>query len=201
MAERLIFGSQAFLTVVLVLLLITFAVVARSYLRISGDRSVRFVAPFFKILAMLAILLCLLEPLRSGQRVRPGANLFLILADNSQSLTIKDPGASQTRGEQLNSVLKDDSQSWQVRLGQDFEVRRYLFDSRLQSVADFSGLAFDNPQTNLSSVLNSLKDRFRNRPVAGVLLFTDGIATDSKQNEFHPEGLPPIYPVIMGADS
>lgn len=201
MAERLIFGSQAFLTVVLLLLVVSFVLVVRSYLRVSGDPAVRYLAPIFKILAVVTILFCLLEPLRSGQRVRPGANLFLILADNSQSLTIKDPGANQTRGEQLKSVLNDENQSWQVRLGQDFEVRRYLFDSRLQNVNDFAGLAFDRSLTSLNGVLNSLKDRFRNRPVAGVLLLTDGIATDSKQNEFNPEGLPPIYPVIMGADA
>lgn len=201
MVEKLIFGSQALLFVVLVLLVAALLLIVQSYFRVSGERSTRIIAPLFKCLAVLAILLCLLEPLKSGQRVRPGANLFLLLADNSQSLTIKDPGASQTRGTQLRSLLNDENQSWQVRLGQDFEVRRYQFDSRLQNVNDFEGLVFDKAQTNLNGVLNSLKDRFRNRPVAGVLLFTDGIATDAKQNEFHADGLPPIYPVIVGADA
>jgi hypothetical protein len=46
-----------------------------------------------------------------------------------------------------------------------------------------------------------LKDRFRGRPLAGVLLFTDGVATDAKRVEFKPDDLPPVYPVIMGLDS
>ena len=45
-----------------------------------------------KLLALLLIAVCLTEPLWSSVRTRPGANLFLILADNSASLKIRDAG-------------------------------------------------------------------------------------------------------------
>jgi len=54
-----------------------------------------------KLVAGLVLLACLLEPLLSGTRATPGANVFLILADNSQSLVLRDRSATQSRGEQV----------------------------------------------------------------------------------------------------
>lgn len=158
----------------------------------------RWIAAGLKSVALTLLALCLLEPLWSGQRAVPGANLFAILADNSSSLTIRDPGASKTRGEQLRSVLTREDAAWQVRLSQDFDVRRYQFDSRLQGVTDFTGLDFSGARTRLTGVLKSVQDRFRDRPVAGLLLFTDGIATDGSV-DLDTAGLPPVFPVISGS--
>jgi uncharacterized membrane protein len=199
--EKLIFGSQSLLVFAVALFLCGVILVVIRERNSRSDKLTRLVAPLCKVLGLLLLAICALEPLLSGQRASPGANLFLVLADNSQSLTIKDPGSTKTRGEQLKLALNAEDSSWQVRLAQDFDLRRYLFDSRLQNVTDFSRLEFDGSQTSLIAVLNSLKDRFRNRPLAGVLLFTDGIATDGKQMELQAEGLPPIYPVILGIDS
>ena len=201
MLGKLIFSGQSWLTLSAALFLLGLVLVAWRYAKIRTDGVARWLAPGCKILGLLLLLICLLDPLWSGQRASPGANLFVVLADDSQSLTIKDPGASETRGEQLKSLLTADKASWQVRLEQDFDLRRYLFNSRLQSVPDFSALNFQGSQTSLVGVLNGLKDRFRDRPLAGVLLFTDGIATDAKELNFDPQGLPPIYPVALGMPS
>jgi uncharacterized membrane protein len=40
--------------------------------------------------------------------------------------------------------------------------------------------------------------RFQGRPVAGILLFTDGIATDIEPRKIDKQGWPPIYPVVLG---
>lgn len=159
----------------------------------------RWVAASLKGAALAMLILCLLEPLWSGQRARPGANLFAILADNSGSLNIRDPQAEDSRGKAMKSLLTHEDAPWQIRLSQDFDVRRYLFDSRMQSVPDFGRLDFDGSRTNLRAVLANLQDRFRDRPLAGMLLFTDGIATDPGNTAFDPKGLPPIYPVVSGA--
>jgi uncharacterized membrane protein len=201
MLGTLIFGGQSWLTVAVVLFGLGLALVVWRYSRSQTDLPTRLSASFFKALGLLLLSICLLEPLWSGQRARPGANLFVLMADDSQSLTIKDPKETVTRGEQLKSFLNAEGAPWQIRLAQDFDLRRYLFDSRLQNVADFSGLSFQGSQTSLIGVLNGLKDRFRDRPLAGVLLFTDGIATDSKESKLNLQGFPPIYPIIIGADS
>lgn len=201
MGGTLIFGSPSWMAVMAVLLLLGIILVAWRYSRVPNDVATRWLAPLFKILGLLLLGFCLLEPLWSGQRARPGANLFVVLADDSQSLTIKDPGATMTRGEHLKRVVEAEDAAWQVRLAQDFDVRRYVFNSGLKNVNDFGGINFQGSQSNVIGVLNGLKDRFRDRPLAGVLLFTDGIATDSRETTLHLEGLPPVYPVPFGVES
>lgn len=173
-------------------------IVVVRYAGANLDRRTRWQAATLKGIALGLLILCLLEPLWSGQRARPGANLFAILADNSKSMTVQDPQLKDSRGQILKTLLNQEDAPWQVRLSQDFDVRRYEFDSRLQGVPDFAKLDFDGSRTNLRSVLKSLKERFQNRPLAGVLLFTDGNATDSGATELDATGLPPIYPVVSG---
>lgn len=201
MGGSLIFGSQSWLAVIALLFALGLLLTVWRYASVRTDRTTRFLATTFKVAAILLLAICALEPLWSGRRARAGANLFVILADDSQSLTVKDPGKSATRGDQLKELLVAEDAPWQIRLAQDFDLRRYVFNSRLQNVTDFSHLEFHGSQTSLIGVLNGLKDRFHGRPLAGALLFTDGIATDLKQAQIQPEGMPPIYPVVLGLES
>ncbi len=152
-----------------------------------------------KAAGVTLLALCVLEPLWLGQRAKPGANLIAVAADNSQGLRIRDTGEQRTRGEQLASLLDPQAAGWQGTLAGTFDVRRYTFDTRLQSVRDFSGLNFDGRATGLGSALRAIGARFQGRPLAGVLLFTDGNATDLPGGT-PPDlaGLPPIYPVVIG---
>jgi hypothetical protein len=157
----------------------------------------RWVCLGLKAGALAALGLCLLEPLWYGQHVRPGANLFAVLADNSQSLQIRDAGSAETRGDGLRRVLDPARSEWLATLGDTFDVRRYLFDSRLQATADFHDLAFDGRSTALAGALRGAAERLQGRPLAGIFLLTDGNATDLPAS---PDwsGLPPVYPVVIG---
>ncbi len=160
--------------------------------------SLRWVCGALKFLGIAALAFCLLDPLRSGRRVRPGANLFAIVADNSEGLQIKDPGETLNRGERLRKWLTDSDPDWQARLAENFDVRRYLFDARLQGVSDFNELTFDGRSSAIGAALHTLADRMKDRPLAGVLLFTDGNATDLAGSLPDLQGLPPVYPVVVG---
>ena len=184
----------AIFTAVVLLLL------AWSYRNAPGSGGFRALCLFLKLIGVLALALCLLEPLWSRERARPGANYFAVLADNSQGMKIKDRGASRSRGEDLQAVLTGDKQLWQPALDENFQLRRYLFDARLQSTRDFSELAFDGRVSSMVSSLRNLADRYKGQPLAGVLLFTDGNATDLGDGLPDLSGLPPIYPVVMGTD-
>jgi uncharacterized membrane protein len=163
--------------------------------------SVRWICAMLKFLGVTTLALCLLEPFWSGQRARPGANLFAIVADNSQGLQIKDSGETRSRGECLAQLVGAQQSDWQAALEDNFEVRRFFFDSRLQSTRDFHELDFNGQSTSLGSALRSLKERFVNRPLAGVLMLTDGNATDLGDVPGDFSGLPPIYPVVIGRRS
>jgi hypothetical protein len=192
-------GAPDWLSVAFGVFLAGVAILLWGYARHArvGRRAI--VPPLLKLLAFAALALCLVEPLWTGTRAKPGANLFLLMADNSQGMTIRDYGATVSRGDGLRSVLAADPSPWQVRLEQDFDLRRYIFDSRLRSVPDFHELVFDGRSTSLRGALQAIAERFRSRPLAGVMLFTDGNATDLVDG-IVPEGLPPIYPVVCGSD-
>lgn len=151
-----------------------------------------------KVLGLTLLALCVLEPQWTSQRVRPGANLFAVLADNSRSLQVLDAGAQAPRLEDLKRLLDPLAGRWQNTLADSFEVRRYLFDQRLQSVENFSGLKADGSATALGSALSTITDRFRSRPMAGVMLLTDGNATDLSTLPEDLSGWPPVYPVVVG---
>src|SRR5262245_33372012 len=103
-----------------------------SYLRSVTDGWIKAAAGGLKATGILALAICLVEPLWSSTRPRPGSNLFAVLCDNSQSLTICDAGNPKPRGDECRQTLVDEKAPWSIRLNQDFEVRRYLFDARLQ---------------------------------------------------------------------
>jgi len=167
----------------------------------AAENWVSIVCGSLKLAGAGTLALCLLEPLWVSQRARPGANVFALIADNSQSLQVKDAGQSRSRGELLCEHLAADPQGWQTALEQTFQVRRYTFDSRLQSARDFSGLNFDGRASALGGALRTAMDRWRGQPVAGVLLFTDGNATDLAGDQPTLDGCPPVFPVVLGTES
>lgn len=171
-----------------------------AYGRSAGSTRIRSICTALKVIGIAALVLCLLEPLWSKQRARPGANYFIVLADNSQGLKIQDRGQSQSRGEQMKKWLAEDGvENWQQTLAETFQLRRYAFDARLQPVSTYTELDFNGSATALHSALKNIADRYRGQPLAGILLLTDGNATDSA-GSLDISGLPPIYPVVAGSD-
>jgi uncharacterized membrane protein len=160
--------------------------------------TLRWLCATLKILAILALGFCLLEPLWTRQRTKPGANLFAIVADNSAGLQIKDRGDAKSRGELLKSLVGPQAANWQGTLADNFEVRRFTFDSRLNATRDFSELNFEGRASGIAGALRGLAERFQGRPLAGVLLLTDGNATDIHDSLPTLKGLPPVYPVVIG---
>ncbi len=200
LASLLISGHD-WLWLAVVLTAAVVAVVVWAYWKAPTPRSIQGACLALKVLGVLALFGCLLEPLWSGQRARPGANYLAILADNSQGMQIKDAGATVSRGEIEKQLLTTDRSPWQGKLEESFQVRRYLFDSRLQYSKGFGELAFDGRASSVGAALRTLGERYRSQPVAGILLFTDGNATDLASGVGSLAGLPPVYPVVIGTDA
>lgn len=194
---ELTFAGWSWLGPALGVSLLALTILAWSY-RSRGPLGIRLACLVLKLLGIAALALCLLEPLRTGQRARPGANLFAVVADNSQGLQIKDAGQTAHRGDRLKQWLEPIPGGWQNELAESFEIRRFLFDSRLQGVTDFAELNFDGRYSSILTSLRTLSERMKGRPLAGVLLFTDGNATDLPPGGPDLTGLPPVYPVVVG---
>src|SRR6266436_8777404 len=104
LTATLVLSHPHWLWLVGLTLVLAVALLAWRY-RSTPAGPIRWTCLLLKVLGLAALLTCLLEPLWSGQRARPGANLFAIVADNSQGLTIKDRGQSRSRGELLRATL------------------------------------------------------------------------------------------------
>ena len=101
-AREWLLPAVGFLSVAILLL-------AWTYLRAPADKMLRTACAFLKLLGLAALLTCLLEPLWTTQRARPGANFLAVVADNSQGMGIKDRGEIKTRGAALTNLIAPQS--------------------------------------------------------------------------------------------
>jgi uncharacterized membrane protein len=196
----LLFSGRDWLPLAAGLLVVALVFLIWNYRQAPVDKKVRVAGFFLKLLGVLALVVCLLEPLWSGQRARPGANQLVIVADNSQGMQIHDRGSLTSRGDAVRGLLTGDQNGWLNQLDEDFQVRRYLFDARLLATKDYSELIFDGRSSSIGAALQTVKERFAGRAVAGVILLTDGNATDITGTEVDLTGMPPVYPVVVGKD-
>ncbi|MCB1233114.1 MAG: hypothetical protein KDN19_22920, partial [Verrucomicrobiae bacterium] len=198
--------AAAFCLVGLVLLIVGYR---RSPLR-GGARVLAFL---LKLTGLVLLALCLLEPLWTNEAPKKGANDLVVLADNSRGLTVSGPGGGETAGEAMAAKIRGSEGTlpdWLESLGKTFRLQTYTFDSRLRRSADFSELDFNGDASALLTAMRSLRTRFDRRPLAGMLVFTDGNATDASLIEEVVEELKtkaagsekpaPIFPVVTGAD-
>ncbi len=171
-----------------------------SYRQASPMGVARAIAFSLKLFGALVLAVCLIEPLWSGLQAKSGANLFVVLADNSRGMNTRDQGSAESRGAVLQATLQSGTSDWLAALADDFQLRQYLFDSRLQRTTDFAELDFNGTATALGTALKTLAQRYEGRPLAGILLLTDGNATDMAESSSDLSGLPPVYPVVIGRD-
>jgi hypothetical protein len=169
-----------------------------SYLRSPATSGTRNLGLLLRTVGLAALAICLVDPMWTETEPRPGANTFAILADNSQGMVIQDKGSVKTRSAQVTDLVAQDKAPWQMTLAETFQLRRFLFDSRLLSTRDYSELKFDGRASALHTALTELGERYRGQPLAGILLFSDGNATDLPSEKL--QGLPPIYPVLIGQE-
>src|SRR6266404_6194574 len=196
----LVISGREWVWPVSIFLVVALVSLGWTYRRAPAGGLICGVCLLFKVLGLVVLAACLLNPLWSGQRARPGANLFVVLADNSQGMQIRDRGESRSRGELLHAMLAGDKADWRALLDENFQVRRYLFDSRVQSTRDFSELDFDGRASAIGSALKTIAERYHGQPLAGVVLLTDGNATDIPDGKIDLAGLPAVYPVVIGRD-
>ena len=152
-----------------------------------------------RLIALALLALCLAEPSWTGEEAEPGANIIAVVADTSAGMTIQDTRSTSSRGEDLAALLSDGETeaSWLGSISDTFSLRRFTADDRLRRTTDFNNLEFTGTASALGEAINSIQRRFAGRPVAGIVLLTDGNATDSL-DDVDLESLPPIYPVVIG---
>ncbi|MEZ6064494.1 MAG: hypothetical protein R3B90_02025 [Planctomycetaceae bacterium] len=194
----LVWGQPAWWVAVLAIVLLAAGLVATTYARTHWPARLKWPAAILKWTAFALIAVCLLEPLWSGTRARPGENLLLVVVDSSASLGVADGPDDAPRHDEFSRLLFDEQLPWQTRLAQDFRLRRFTVADRVDAVETFDGLQWDGTGSAVVTSLDALIQRYESQPVAAVLLFTDGNATDATAETLPRRSAsgPPIFPVL-----
>lgn len=171
--------------------------VAWSYRRTGGRAGARGWAAGFKLAGLLLLLAAIVEPRLLRVQARPGANQLLVLVDDSASLAIRDADAENSRADSVRALLSEE-RGWLTRAEQDFDVRHHAFDRRLRAFAGPDELTFGGDSSHIAAALTQLAKRSAGRPVAGVVLVTDGLSTDGLEPGDDWESLGAIHPVVIG---
>ncbi|MDQ8181662.1 glutamine amidotransferase [Pelagicoccus sp. SDUM812005] len=158
----------------------------------------RLIALSLRVLGILFVAFAIADPQIVGERPVQGANIVALVADNSKGLAIREGSQSLSRGDQLRQRLSDSSQAWMGSLRDDYQVRSYQFDSQLRRTAGFETLDFTGEESAIGSSLKNLAERLRNKPVAGIVLFSDGNRTDMELTPEELAELPPVFPIVVG---
>jgi uncharacterized membrane protein len=163
----------------------------------------------FRTAGWLILTACLINPLWVGTRPKQGANLLAVVTDVSRSSQVAVSPAGTTRADEIRSLLEAGEQSeplgWLKQAGQNFELRRYVVSEHLQQVDRFGKPSFEGTASRLNSALLQLSERFEDQPLAGIILLTDGNATDSDSETQRKllsklSSLAPVFPVLLSEE-
>lgn len=138
--------------------------------QISGRT--RAVLTAIKVLPVLFLIFTLLEPVLVTSEVTPQQGFLLVLADDSKSMRLRDMPGSTARIDAVKQTLKE--QGVIEALNARFKVRTFRFASDVERIADINELEAEGGATDLARALNQAASEFRDMPLAGIVVVTDG---------------------------
>jgi uncharacterized membrane protein len=143
-----------------------------------------------RFITLAGLLLFLLRPIRSTADGLHDA-VVPILVDASRSMSVEDAGG-QRRIDRARDLV---ARTLVPAVAPHFHVEVLSFGDDLKpTTAD--ELAATGRRTDLAGALTALNDRYRGRPVAGIVLVSDGGDTGSNPL---PEQTPPVYAIGVGS--
>lgn len=201
--ERWGWIAVAFVVASLIVLALTYR---NSHLRGGA----KFLAILLKAAGLVLLALALMEPVKLDEQPKKNSNDVVILADNSSGLTLATTDNTAPPSEQIQSALVGESPDtlpdWMEQVGETFRLQPYLFDRGIRQGGDFSGLDFSSDYSAMLDALDSVESRFEKRPLAAMVVLTDGNATDLADLEEYlaektPDDSIPVYPVLVGDEA
>ena len=183
----------AWLVVVVVALAATLAVMAyaRAADRLSAAQ--RALLTGLRFVALLALVVVLLRPVVPLPPPADAHGVVAVVVDTSRSMGLLDE-SGRTRLTTAVSLLRD---RLLPALGDGFEVE-VLSAGETVERADAASLEPAARLSELSGAIASVRDRYRDRSLAAVVLLSDGAETGTPEDGPRHDGVP-IYTVGIGA--
>jgi hypothetical protein len=155
-------------------------------------RSERALLTALRVLTLGLIVFFLLRPVRFVQAEGARDAVVAILVDTSRSMRL--PDAQGTRLEQARAIV----QTLQAQLVPHFRTEVLAFGESLSRIEP-SQLSADARRSDLSGGLAALADRFHGRPLAGVVVVSDGGDTSAREGDYSNPGRLPVYTIGVGS--
>ena len=150
------------------------AVVVFLYLRRGQAHWYQLAAIGLMQFAMLGVVIwVLLQPSLAIEQLRDGENSIALVLDNSASMAY---GAPDTR---LNEAGRSLAAALQVDDLPGLSVRHYEFSAGARAVDSFNASVADGNGTDIAASLLSILDEARFRPLAAIVLSSDGADTNA----------------------
>lgn len=178
------------------LIVVAAAVVAwQAYRFLTVPPAIRVALSAVRFVTLMVLVLILMRPVARITDADASSTIVPVLVDVSRSMGIEDTGGER-RMEYARRLLAD---RLLPALDSTFSVELLSFGESLQP-ADVNAISAVARQSNLESALAALAARYRGRPIAGVVLLSDG--GDTMSSETASAGYPaPVFPIGIGSTS
>lgn len=148
----------------------------------------RYVLFGVRAVAVTVLSLLLIAPLIKSIKYQPQKPVILIAEDNSASI-ILFPNKTSALPAGWSEALKQ-------KLGDGYEIHQFHFDKALH---DSAARGYNGRQTDISSALQQLNERFVNRNIGALVLATDGLYNLGTDPQYEARNIKTtIYTVAMG---
>ena len=162
-----------------------------AYLRSAVPRPRRDALIALRFVTLAALVIFLIRPVRVSDDGR--RNVYVpILVDASRSMSIADADG-QRRIDRARDLITGELLP---ALAGQFHVEVLSFGDRLRETRP-DDLAATDRQSDLSGAIAAMRDRYRSRPVAGVILISDG--GDTSPGTAADGVIPPTYAIGVGS--
>jgi hypothetical protein len=153
-------------------------------------KSARYLLSVFRALAVFILSFLLVSPLIRSVAYDQQKPLILVAQDNSESIRQFKPAGFET------SQFVADLAKLKQELGDSYDVREFHFSGDLKD--SLSG-KFNGKQTNISTAIHQLNERFSNQNIGALVLATDGIYNQGSDPVYEARNLKTsIYTIALG---
>jgi hypothetical protein len=164
----------------------------------------RYILFVVRALAVFILSFLLLAPLVKSVSYQSQKPLVLILQDNSESIKLfptppkpsREGSASNNKVSPTGGDLEGALTQLKLSLGDSYEVHEFNFDRTLHD-----GLSdkFNGKQTDISSALKQLNERYVNQNIGAVILATDGLYNQGSDPQYEAKNIKStIYTIALG---
>ena len=169
------------------------AVAWLAYRGVPIASSRRAILSALRCLTLLWIAICLMRPMVRSSDGDSHDAVVAVLVDGSRSMGLADVDGARRIDRAREIVTADLLPALSPR----FRTEVLRFGDRL-SPADAATLAATDRRTELGAALQAVRDRYRGRPVAGVVLLTDGGDNGSVDAAAAAAAGAPVYAIGIG---